>query len=236
MTTTLITGRTRASATRPRGSWPRRTTRCGLGAEILPAAGRPPRSSPHGWFNSTLPTTHQLPPRRRRSRRSTCWSTTRRCEERGDGNAVIGAVEDVTADLNRMTFDINVFGTVRVLYAFLPLLQRSAPSVVVNVSSGLGCLSVVSGMPAGIYPGVAYPASKEAINMITVQHAKTLPHLTSMRPTPVTRGPISMATPVRRPSRRAPRSSCGWRRSAPTPRPAACSTPRAARRGETSPD
>ena len=97
-------------------------------------------------------------------------------EERGDGNAVIGPV-DVTADLVRNTFDTNVFGTVRVLHAFLPLLQCSAAPVVVNVSSGLGSLTVVSSMPADIYPGVAYPASKAAVNMITVQYAKALPHL-----------------------------------------------------------
>lgn len=97
-------------------------------------------------------------------------------EERGDGNLVIGPV-DVTADLVRKTFDTNVFGTVRVLHAFLPLLQRSAAPVVVNVSSGLGSLAVVSSMPADIYPGVAYPASKAAVNMITVQYAKALPHL-----------------------------------------------------------
>ena len=95
-------------------------------------------------------------------------------EERGDGNAVIGPV-DVTADLVRKTFDTNVFGTVRVLHTFLPLLQRSAAPVVVNVSSGLGSLTVVSSMPADIYPGVAYPASKAAVNMITVQYAKAFP-------------------------------------------------------------
>ena len=97
-------------------------------------------------------------------------------EERGEGNAVIGPV-DVTADLVRNTFDTNVFGTVRVLHAFLPLLQRSAAPVVVNVSSGLGSLSVVTNTPADLYPGVAYPASKAALNMITVQYAKALPHL-----------------------------------------------------------
>lgn len=95
-------------------------------------------------------------------------------EERGDGNAVIGPV-DVTADLVRKTFDTNVFGTVRVLHTFLPLLQRSAAPVVVNVSSGLGSLTVASSMPADIYPGVAYPASKAAVNMITVQYAKAFP-------------------------------------------------------------
>ncbi len=95
-------------------------------------------------------------------------------EERGDANAV-GPV-DVTADLVRKTFDTNVFGTERVLHAFLPLVQRSSAPVVVNVSSGLGSLTVVSSMPADIYLGVAYPASKAAVNMITVQYAKALPH------------------------------------------------------------
>jgi len=97
-------------------------------------------------------------------------------EERGEGNAVIGAA-DVTADLMRGTFEINVFGTVRVTHAFLPLLQRSAAPVVVNVSSGLASLTEIStpGNPRHAYPGVAYPASKVAVNMITVQFAKAFP-------------------------------------------------------------
>ena len=97
-------------------------------------------------------------------------------EERGDGNVVIGPAE-LTAPLMQKTFETNVFGTVRVLHAFLPLLQRSAAPVVVNVSSGLGSLAQVSAMPAGIYPGVAYPASKSAVNMVTVQWAKAFPHM-----------------------------------------------------------
>lgn len=97
-------------------------------------------------------------------------------EERGDNNAVIGAA-DVTADLMRQTFETNVFGTVRVLHAFLPLLQRSAAPVVVNLSSGLASLTEVTtpGTPRHAYPGVAYPASKTAVNMITVQYAKAFP-------------------------------------------------------------
>jgi NAD(P)-dependent dehydrogenase (short-subunit alcohol dehydrogenase family) len=97
-------------------------------------------------------------------------------EERGDGNVVIGPA-DVTVDVVRKTFDTNVFGTVRVLHAFLPLLQRSAAPVVVNVSSGLGSLTLFASAPADIYPGVAYPASKAAVNMITVQYAKAFPHI-----------------------------------------------------------
>lgn len=99
-------------------------------------------------------------------------------EERSDNNVVIGAA-DVTADLMRQTFETNVFGTVRVLHAFLPLLSRSAAPVVVNVSSGLASLTRVTttGTPAYAYPGVAYPASKTAVNMITVQYAKAFPHM-----------------------------------------------------------
>ncbi|WP_433887866.1 SDR family NAD(P)-dependent oxidoreductase [Streptomyces sp. CA-111067] len=97
-------------------------------------------------------------------------------EERGPGNEVIGAA-DVTADLLRTTFETNVFGLVRVTHAFLPLLRRSAAPVVVNLSSGLASLSKISepGNPVHAYPGVAYPASKTAVNMITVQFAKAFP-------------------------------------------------------------
>lgn len=97
-------------------------------------------------------------------------------EERADGNAVIGPAE-VTADVMRKTFETNVFGTVRVLRAFLPLLERSATPVVVNVSSGLGSLTLFAPAPADVYPGVAYPASKAALNMVTVQYAKAFPHI-----------------------------------------------------------
>jgi NAD(P)-dependent dehydrogenase (short-subunit alcohol dehydrogenase family) len=99
-------------------------------------------------------------------------------QEELDGNRVIGAA-DVTADLMRRTFETNVFGTVRVLHAFLPLLRRSAAPVVVNVSSGLASLTEVStpGNPRYAYPGVAYPASKAAVNMITVQYAKAFPDM-----------------------------------------------------------
>lgn len=99
-------------------------------------------------------------------------------EWRSDNNVVIGAA-DVTADLMRQTFETNVFGTVRVLHAFLPLLQRSTAPVVVNVSSGLASLTRVTtpGTPAYAYLGVAYPASKTAVNMITVQYAKAFPNM-----------------------------------------------------------
>jgi NAD(P)-dependent dehydrogenase (short-subunit alcohol dehydrogenase family) len=97
-------------------------------------------------------------------------------EARKPDNSVMGAAE-VTADIMRTVFETNVFGVVRVLHAFLPLLQRSAAPVVVNVSSGLGSMARLTtpGIPAHAYPGVAYPASKVAVNAITVQFAKAFP-------------------------------------------------------------
>lgn len=95
-----------------------------------------------------------------------------------DGSAVSGAA-DTTADMMRTTFETNVFGTVRVTRALLPLLRRSAAPVVVNVSSGLASLTGVTtpDTPAYAYPGVAYPASKAAVNMLTVQYAKAFPQM-----------------------------------------------------------
>ncbi|MFC0032014.1 SDR family NAD(P)-dependent oxidoreductase [Micromonospora chaiyaphumensis] len=97
-------------------------------------------------------------------------------EGRTEGNGVIGAAE-TTAEVMRTLFDTNVFGTVRVTHVFLPLLQRSAAPVVVNVSSGLASVTRLTDPadPAYGYPGVAYPASKAAVNMLTVQYAKAFP-------------------------------------------------------------
>jgi NAD(P)-dependent dehydrogenase (short-subunit alcohol dehydrogenase family) len=99
-------------------------------------------------------------------------------EARVEGNAVPTA-ETVTADHMRTTFETNVFGVVRVTHAFLPLLQRSAAPVVVNISSGLASLTGLSDPdhPAHFYPGIAYPASKTAVNMLTVQYAKAFPKM-----------------------------------------------------------
>ncbi|MGW4741400.1 SDR family oxidoreductase [Nocardia xishanensis] len=95
-----------------------------------------------------------------------------------DTNLAIGAA-DLTSEVMRQTFETNVFGTVRVLHAFLPLLRRSTAPAVVNVSSSLASLTRVAtpGTSAYNYPGVAYPASKAAVNMITVQYAKAFPDI-----------------------------------------------------------
>lgn len=97
-------------------------------------------------------------------------------EGRDEHNSIISA-EHVTAAMMREVFDTNVFGVIRVTHAFLPLLQRSTAPAIVNVSSSLGSLSLAESPESftHFYPGVAYPSSKAAVNMITVQFAKQFP-------------------------------------------------------------
>lgn len=57
----------------------------------------------------------------------------------GPNNSIVGA-DAVTARDMREAFDTNVFGVVRVTHAFLPLLEKSAAPVIVNVTSSLGSL------------------------------------------------------------------------------------------------
>jgi NAD(P)-dependent dehydrogenase (short-subunit alcohol dehydrogenase family) len=89
---------------------------------------------------------------------------------------------DLTADDFHQVFDLNVYGPVRMIRRFLPLLERSDNPVVVNVSSGLGSIATavdpdaVSTVPVWV-PAPAYGASKAALNMLTVQYARQLPNL-----------------------------------------------------------
>jgi len=84
---------------------------------------------------------------------------------------------EVTAADMRAVYDTNVFGVVRVMHAFLPLLEASGTPVVVNVSSGLGSLAVTNdpGRFESTLLGLAYPSSKAALNMLTSQYAKAYP-------------------------------------------------------------
>jgi len=97
-------------------------------------------------------------------------------EPRLAGNAIPTPAGE-TADAVRATFETNVFGLVRVTHAFLPLLQKSAAPVIVNVSSGLGSLTGLSNPESytHFYPALGYPASKTTVNAITVQYAKAFP-------------------------------------------------------------
>ena len=67
-------------------------------------------------------------------------------------------------------YDTNVFGVVQMTQAFLDLLRQSAEPRIVNVTSGLGSVSL-NADPAWKYYAVktaAYGSSKAALNMYTV--------------------------------------------------------------------
>jgi NAD(P)-dependent dehydrogenase (short-subunit alcohol dehydrogenase family) len=86
-------------------------------------------------------------------------------------------VPETTADAVAQVYATNVLGLVRVTHAFLPLLERSANPVIVNVSSGMGSLAITTDPERleSTIVGLAYPSSKSAVNMLTTQYAKALP-------------------------------------------------------------
>jgi len=76
----------------------------------------------------------------------------------------------------RTTFDTNLFGVVAITQAFLPLLRKSDAGRIVNVSSGLGSLTLHSDPASPIYDYKvpAYNISKTALNGWTVHLAYEL--------------------------------------------------------------
>ncbi len=79
------------------------------------------------------------------------------------------------ADL-RATFDTNFFGTIAVTRAMIPLLKKSPAGRIVNLSSILGSLSLHAKPGSPIYDskGLAYDASKAALNSFTIHLAHEL--------------------------------------------------------------
>ncbi|MEO3741900.1 SDR family oxidoreductase [Plantactinospora sp. B5E13] len=79
-------------------------------------------------------------------------------------------------ELLRRTYDTNVLGVVQVTNALLPLIRRSPAGRIVNLSSGLGSLTLTSD-PGHRYaqaPLLAYNSSKSALNAVTVSYANEL--------------------------------------------------------------
>ncbi|TWD79941.1 NAD(P)-dependent dehydrogenase (short-subunit alcohol dehydrogenase family) [Kribbella amoyensis] len=91
--------------------------------------------------------------------------------------------EEVTAEVVRAVYEVNVYGPVSVLNEFLPVLRKSSNPVVVNVSSGLGSLTVAADPEANAgavpvwIPAPVYASSKAALNMLTLQFARLHPEL-----------------------------------------------------------
>jgi NAD(P)-dependent dehydrogenase (short-subunit alcohol dehydrogenase family) len=95
---------------------------------------------------------------------------------------ITGPLRDIhdftAADLSEVLLT-NVGGYLRVMHAFLPMLEASADPRIINVSSGLGSfglfhnpdrIEATAGTPL-------YAASKAAINMLTARYARLLPHI-----------------------------------------------------------
>jgi NAD(P)-dependent dehydrogenase (short-subunit alcohol dehydrogenase family) len=77
---------------------------------------------------------------------------------------------NVSLDEMRAVWETNVFGVLAVYQAMLPLLRESSDARIVNVSSGVGSLTD-NANPAFAYRpmfGPVYPASKTALNAITL--------------------------------------------------------------------
>ncbi len=84
--------------------------------------------------------------------------------------AKITLASNASLDEVREVWETNVFGVLAVYQAMLPLLRNSSDARIVNVSSGVGSLARNADptYPYHAYYGVVYPASKTALNAITL--------------------------------------------------------------------
>jgi NAD(P)-dependent dehydrogenase (short-subunit alcohol dehydrogenase family) len=94
-------------------------------------------------------------------------------------NAGVSTAADVDSQVARTVFETNVIGVIRVTQAAIPLLERSANPVVVNVSSALGSFWAVTNPERRQFhfPSIIYGSSKAAVSMLTVQYAKAYPEI-----------------------------------------------------------
>jgi NAD(P)-dependent dehydrogenase (short-subunit alcohol dehydrogenase family) len=94
----------------------------------------------------------------------------------GIADAADGPPSTASLEAVRRVFDTNLFGTLAVTQAMLPLVRKAPAGRIVNVSSGLGSLTL-NGDPTWEFAQVkraGYNSSKAALNMLTVQLAYEL--------------------------------------------------------------
>jgi NAD(P)-dependent dehydrogenase (short-subunit alcohol dehydrogenase family) len=84
--------------------------------------------------------------------------------------AKITLASNASLDEVRAVWETNVFGVLAVYQAMLPLLRQSSDARIVNVSSGVGSLTANAdpAFPYHAFYGPVYPASKAALNAITL--------------------------------------------------------------------
>ncbi len=90
------------------------------------------------------------------------------------GNANRPSATDLA--VMRTVYNTNVFGVVAVTKSMLPLLRKSQAGRIVNVSSGLGSITLASDRNTEFFQlnNLPYQSSKAALNAITVEFAKEL--------------------------------------------------------------
>ena len=79
----------------------------------------------------------------------------------------------LSMDVVRQTYETNVFGVIAATQILLPMLRKSKAPRIVNVSSGLGSLTLHTSPnnPFAHYNSVGYSTSKTALNAVTVAFA-----------------------------------------------------------------
>ena len=82
----------------------------------------------------------------------------------------ISRASNASLDEVRAVWETNVFGVLAVYQAMLPLLRESSDARIVNVSSGVGSLALNAATDGPYHRsyGPVYPASKTALNAMTV--------------------------------------------------------------------
>ena len=100
-------------------------------------------------------------------------NTSRKPGESVEDHSKRTRVGTLSLDEMRAVWETNVFGVVAVTQAMLPLLREAPAARIVNVSSGAGSLTR-NAEPAGPFRaifGASYPASKTALNAVTLATA-----------------------------------------------------------------
>src|ERR1019366_2588734 len=125
---------------------------------------------------------------------------------------------NVSLDEVRAVWETNVFGVLAVTQAMLPLLREAPSARIVNVSSGVGSLTMNSdpAFPYRSFFGPVHPSSRTALKAITLAMALEL-EPSGSRSTPFPRASPkrrSMAMRARSLSRREPPRRCALRCSA----------------------
>jgi NAD(P)-dependent dehydrogenase (short-subunit alcohol dehydrogenase family) len=84
--------------------------------------------------------------------------------------AQISRASNASLDEVRTVWETNVFGVLAVYQAMLPLLRKSSDARIINVSSAVGSLTSNADPAYPYHPmfGPVYPASKAALNAITL--------------------------------------------------------------------